>query len=78
MVISIDYPFYGWHELTICYRADGWDLASRKVIDVPRTGAAVTLLTGRDREELAWIATLIRRSLNLPADKVLEPASPTN
>lgn len=36
LVISVDYPFLGWHELTICYRADGWNMESRKVVDVQR------------------------------------------
>jgi exosortase len=32
--ISVDYPFVGWHELTRCYRALGWQEVSREV----RTG----------------------------------------
>lgn len=31
-VISVDYPFRGWHELTICYVADGWNLTDRAVV----------------------------------------------
>jgi exosortase len=44
LVVSIDYPFRGFHELTICYRGDGWDMAGRKVIEVPRTGEAAAVV----------------------------------
>jgi exosortase len=28
-LVSVDYPFPGWHDLTICYRNIGWELAKR-------------------------------------------------
>jgi exosortase len=28
---SVDFPFVGWHELTICYRGQGWKLDKRRV-----------------------------------------------
>lgn len=31
-VISVDYPFRGWHELTVCYISDGWRIDGREVI----------------------------------------------
>lgn len=44
LVLSIDYPFHGWHELTICYRADGWTLEGRTLVDVPREGQAAQIV----------------------------------
>jgi hypothetical protein len=35
---------------------------------VPLSGKRATLLMGRDEQELAWIATLLRRKLALPAE----------
>ncbi len=35
---------------------------------VPINGKTVSLLTGRDDQELAWIATVLRRALKLPAE----------
>ena len=32
-VVSLDYPFSGWHELTECYAAQGWSITSRRVDD---------------------------------------------
>lgn len=32
-VLSLDYPFYGWHELTECYEAQGWQAESRQVLE---------------------------------------------
>lgn len=28
-LVSLDYPFQGWHELTVCYRNSGWKLFDR-------------------------------------------------
>lgn len=42
LVVSVDYPFRGWHELTICYEADGWQRKSRDVIGVPKAGGSST------------------------------------
>ena len=28
---SVDFPFQGWHELTICYRGLGWKLQKRRI-----------------------------------------------
>lgn len=39
LVVSVDYPFRGWHELTICYEADGWTREGRTVIDLPKVAA---------------------------------------
>ena len=38
---------------------------------VPKTDKQVALLTGRDERELAWLATLLRRALALPAEVTL-------
>jgi exosortase len=31
VLASVDYPFVGWHELTICYRGQGWKLQRRRI-----------------------------------------------
>jgi exosortase len=49
MIISIDYPFRGWHELTTCYRADGWKMDTRHVIDVPRTPTSADVVKEGER-----------------------------
>jgi hypothetical protein len=28
-LLSVDYPFTGWHELCLCYQGQGWDLLDR-------------------------------------------------
>jgi exosortase len=44
--VAIDYPFTGWHELSICYPADGWELCSRNVATTPLPAASgTTVLT---------------------------------
>ncbi len=30
-VVSFDYPFEGWHEVTRCYRSQGWNVLNRTV-----------------------------------------------
>ena len=32
-IASLDQPFPGWHELTICYRNQGWKLVDRKRVE---------------------------------------------
>jgi hypothetical protein len=49
MIVSVDFPFHGWHELTTCYKADGWQLQDRKVLEVPRTGAAAGIIAADER-----------------------------
>jgi exosortase len=29
-IASVDRPFWGWHDLTICYRGTGWELLDRR------------------------------------------------
>jgi len=29
-VVSLDYPFYEWHDLSTCYRASGWRIVERR------------------------------------------------
>jgi exosortase len=40
-VAAIDYPFTGWHDLTVCYKANGWTIRKRQrrqesFVGVPR------------------------------------------
>lgn len=37
-VASLDQPFPGWHELTICYRNQGWKMTSRKRVNPEKVG----------------------------------------
>jgi hypothetical protein len=32
MIVSVDYPFPGWHELPMCYRGVGWRVAERRIV----------------------------------------------
>jgi len=50
----------------------GMEVNNRPVIELqihPRIGKKVGLLAGRDENELRWMATQLRRALNLPAHK---------
>lgn len=31
--VSIDFPFYDWHELTICYAGNGWEVVDQRVVN---------------------------------------------
>jgi exosortase len=83
MVVSVDFPFHGWHELTICYEADGWLRKSRNVLPVPQVGAAVGVVADNEkcvesvlhRPELGSYAYLLFTSFNdrqqpLPAEQL--------
>lgn len=34
LIVSLDYPFLGWHELATCYIGSGWTVDTRSVVDV--------------------------------------------
>jgi hypothetical protein len=85
LIVSIDYPFRGWHELTICYRADGWRMQQREVIEVPRDGSAAEVVAAGERcvesvlhrPELGNYAYLLfttfndrQKSLPVPAERL--------
>ncbi len=36
--VSLDYDFVDWHELTDCYRAQGWRMMTRQIITSPAPG----------------------------------------
>ncbi len=47
MVIAVDYPFLGWHELTGCYVAEGCHVDSREIVEADNTvRATITMPTG--------------------------------
>jgi hypothetical protein len=35
---SCDYPFSDWHDLTVCYRGNGWKISHREVVFDPAEG----------------------------------------
>lgn len=39
--VSLDYPFVGWHELTVCYSANGWTDIKRQQHGVKRTDGRI-------------------------------------
>jgi exosortase len=57
MVVSVDYPFRGWHELTICYEADGWFRQGRDVVGL----AAVPALEGVAKPDEKCVRALFHR-----------------
>lgn len=40
-MVSLDYPFVGWHDLTECYTGRGYQVVSRKVLPEEEGGPAV-------------------------------------
>lgn len=61
IIVSVDYPFNGWHELTECYEATGWDRLSRDVVTLqPTAGAAAP--SGVQKEQ--YVRAAFRRPEN--------------
>jgi exosortase len=48
---SMDFPFTGWHELTVCYLAQGWKVVSRREIIEPATEPLVEVILKRGLNE---------------------------
>lgn len=53
-LVSIDYPFFGWHDLTVCYRGSGWVLLDRR--DLDRAGGAyIEAELSKPTGEYGWL-----------------------
>lgn len=50
-IVSLDYPFQGWHELTECYETQGWRVISREVLPLDDAGAGVSVTLRHDMTE---------------------------
>jgi len=49
-IVSVDYPFRGYHDLTICYINAGWTVDQRAIVDGPggsRLEASLSMPNGR-------------------------------
>lgn len=57
IVVSLDYPFLGWHDLTTCYAVDGWKIDNREVAPVPAS-TEVEDAIGKDER---YVKTSMRR-----------------
>jgi exosortase len=55
VVVSVDYPFRGWHELTNCYGSVGWTLQQRVI----RAGESGTFVTAALQQPEGRLGTLL-------------------
>jgi hypothetical protein len=57
--LEIDFPFFGWHNLTNCYALRGWDVRSTKVLDTllpgQQPGDTVEQFLTRGVDEQAYL-----------------------
>jgi exosortase len=73
-VVSIDYPFAGWHELTECYQGVGWHLTEREAVggdegNGPPAFARARFDKPRGRQAYLWYGLSDGRGQTLtPAD----------
>jgi hypothetical protein len=47
-IVSLDYPFHGWHELTECYETQGWRVTSREIVPLGNDRFAVSVALRHD------------------------------
>jgi hypothetical protein len=52
--VSVDFPFRGWHELTVCYEARGWKAVSQTLRD-NGSGAYVAVELSKSNGEAAYL-----------------------
>jgi exosortase len=65
VVIAVDYPFLGWHELTGCYIAEGCQIKSREISDSAETvRATITAPSGANARLLFTEYTKTGRPLS--------------
>jgi len=77
--VALDYPYAGWHELSIDYAAEGWELDSRNVTttSLPHL-ASTTVLTTADyrREEEGLIGLLMFDLFDTSGNPLYETGDP--
>jgi exosortase/archaeosortase family protein len=58
-LVSIDYPFFGWHDLTNCYRGSGWIIVDRRDLGPAEAGrvdgAYVEAEMSKPTGEYGWL-----------------------
>jgi hypothetical protein len=55
--VAVSYPFIGWHELTECYQAEGWMIASRRVEpEVQGNAIVVALSKPLEKSAVLWFS----------------------
>ena len=79
VVVSVDQPFPGWHELSSCYRNAGWELVSRERVDPEQVEGSgdpqwpyVVSEFKRETGERAYLTFALFNSLGEP---VIPPSS---
>jgi len=72
VVMSVDYYFNKWHELTVCYRAAGWQLGGREVQPSNEESAWQTVV-GRCHRPTSRERGLMLFDLFRVTGEVLEP-----
>lgn len=73
MALSIDYPFQEWHELSACYRGDGWNIDASQISD---NGVREILMTLPSSERAVLVFDLCEvdgSPFEVPAGEFLHP-----
>lgn len=60
LIVSLDYPFLGWHELGVCYHFGGWTFDSRDVVEFSKIAPGAK--NGGDFDRV--VETKMRRKLD--------------
>jgi hypothetical protein len=64
--LELDYPFFGWHNLTNCYALRGWEVQSSKTLDTQlpgqHEGSTVEQSLARGLDEKAYLLYSIHDS----------------
>ncbi len=73
VVVSLDYPYPNFHDLTVCYRMEGQTLLKRKILKPPdnRPYVAAELRKGMDQRVWLWFSGFNARGTALKPDEQL-------
>ncbi len=72
--LSCDYPFFGYHELTVCYRGNGWKMESRKINRDFEDPFVEAVFTRKNGESLYLLYSHVNKSgdpVTIPFDDIL-------
>ena len=77
-IVSVDFPFVGWHYLTGCYQSRGWEIESRTVIehDQPQELLDAAFVELSMRDATARRGYMLVSQFTGAGDRQIPPATP--
>lgn len=72
-LVALDYPIWGYHDVTVCYKGNGWNITKReRMAKDNQTPPRLEMEMSKDPEQYGalWVATINERGQWMEVDQV--------